>query len=925
MTHSPPETPNTFARRLAYLQSRAWLPPALLLLALSSVFLFDGDGGYFKVTRGIHSELSAKNMAIVENLSIDHHFAMFIRQFPEADGKSNYWLYSRFPIGSYALIKLTILPFGGDLSAKIYAARMLMLLFFAASAVLAYLALRRITPSRWIALTAALLAFSSPYCLYYNDAISSEAIIDIFGLLLVFHGMAVFEQEGRFRQLLFKTCIALLLGWHVYGLLLPFIAFGLLRELIKIRLDGSVPPIALRQLKNTAFSLIRSRYLTLGVVALAFGISMLTINFTNEYFALNRETPLTELPSVKSMLRRAGVDLTYTERYADNLSWRVFLERQFHRVGAMSLPYAFSPSFVDHDHRSAMLRLFVILGIAASATSLIGLLFVRRHKILLASLAISGFCWALPMRHTTAVPFHHFEALFYIGVALTLFSLVLLYLYRLTGDRLIAALSVAALLIFAFSALRMSQLNNSNPTTEFRKEAIADLEVIRNMTDGKAALINAMPGFLNRRQVIYYYLAGSPMQYGYETVSPERSPDFIVTGARADGLASLTPQNRWAFLYEWNDYHRHITETIDKAGAPQIRSDFDVYLNGNSLIYVNDDCGWNYTETSFFLAAHPVNESDLPAEFRKQGFQNLDFSFYYNGIRQSDDRCIAITPLPEYDIARISTGQFIRRVDGSTEHLWKGELFPIYETIAQAVQAGEPLILSDFDVYLHDNTLIYVKDACSENDTYAPFFLAAHPVNESDLPVESRQRGFQNLDFDFRKNSIRQSGDRCIAIAQLPDYDIARISTGQYIKRADGSYEHTWEGEIFPIYETIAQAAQAGEPLILSDFDVYLHDNTLIYVKDACSEDDTYAPFFLAAFPVDESDLPAESRQRGFANLDFGFQENGIRRNSDRCIAVVQLPDYDIARISTGQYIKRADGPFEHLWEGESHLTEAQR
>ena len=767
--------------------------------------------------------MSSKNMAIAENLSIEHNFVMFMRQALDADGGPTYYLYSlssrfpigshayslygRFPIGSYALIKLATLPVGDSLSAKIYAARMLMLLFFAAAAVMAYLALLRIASSRWIALTATLLAFSSPFCLYWNDVISSEAIVDIFAVLLVFHGMALFEQEGRFRQLAVKTCAALFLGWHAYALLLPFIAFGLMRELTKTRLDGSPPSIALRQLKHTALSLLRSRYLALGVIALAFGVSMLTINFTSEYFALNRETPLTELPSFTSMLIRIGADSDYTRVNAYILHWRVFLERQFHRVGAMLLPYAFSPPFVDHDHREAMLRLFVMLGIAASVASLVGLLFVRRYTMLWASLAVSGFCWALPMRHNTASSFHHFEALFYIGVALTLFSMLLLWLHRLAGERIVAALSIAALLIFIFSALRMSQLNNSIQTAEIQEAATADFEAIRNAMDGKAILINSMPEFLHRNQVINYYLSGRPILYGYETVSPEHSLDFIVTGARADGLASLTPQNRIVFLYEWNDYRRHITETIEKAGAPQIRSDFfDVYLNRNNLIYVKDDCNLDDTDAPFFLAAFPVNENDLPVEYRQRGFQNLDFAFWQNGIRHADGRCIAVAQIPDYDIARISTGQHTRRSDGSFEHPWEGEIFPsnplinepmerINETIAQV---GAPQIRSHFDVYLNDDALIYVKAACSENDTDAPFFLAAFPVNESDLPVESRRHGFQNLDFGFRKNGIRHSDGRCIAIAQIPNYDIARIYTGQYTQRPDGSTQHLWEGEFRP-------------------------------------------------------------------------------------------------------------------------------
>ena len=65
------------------------------------------------------------------------------------------------------------------------------LLFFAGSTVLAYLSLRRLTASRWIALTASLLAFSSYYLLYYNDMVATENGLSLFGVLLTFHGMVV--------------------------------------------------------------------------------------------------------------------------------------------------------------------------------------------------------------------------------------------------------------------------------------------------------------------------------------------------------------------------------------------------------------------------------------------------------------------------------------------------------------------------------------------------------------------------------------------------------------------------------------------------------------------------------------------------------------------------------------------------------------
>ena len=501
--------------------------------------------------------------------------------------------------------------------------------------------------------------------------------MDLFALMLVFHGIVIFEQTGRFRQLLLKTCIALLLGWHVYALLLPFSAFGLIRKLIKTPPNVSTLPIsALYQLKRTTLSLICSRYLTLGAVALLFGVSVLTFNFTSEYFALNRETPLTKLPSFQSMIYRTGVDSNlrdpgdYDAKY---LQWPNFLENQLQRIGMMSLPYAFFPPFVA-QRIGAPPRLLVILGIAAAGGSLFRLLFVRRYKILLASLTLSGFCWALPMRHNTAYPWREFESVFYIGVTLTLFSLLLLCLRRLSSERLIAALSVAALLIFAVSALRMSQLHNPYQPDKYNKVAIADFQSIRDMTDGKSVQVNSKIRGHDRR-MIDYYLAGRTITYTYRAgLSAARPPGFVAADMRADGIASLTSQNRMIFLYEWDAYHRYISESIERA-EPLIRAAFDVYIVDNALIYVKDACRKRKNDLSekLFLAVYPSDKNDLPGYRRQHGFENLDFHFEEQSV-WIGERCVAAASLPDYDIARISTGQFIQRPDGSFEHLWEGEI-----------------------------------------------------------------------------------------------------------------------------------------------------------------------------------------------------------------------------------------------------------
>ena len=826
----------TATHKLDSLQRRAWLPPAILLLALSSVFVFGGDRGYL-YKPGPHDAMSEKTLTITANLSLDHHLLMFIRQTLNEAGESIYEPYNRFPIGSYGLLKLTTL-LGDDWSAKLSAARMLMLLFFAAAAGLAYLSLRRLISSRWIALTATLMAFSSPYCLYYSDVISNDVMVDLFAVMLVFHGIVIFEQDGRFSQLPIKACIALLLGWHVYGILWPFIVFGLMREVIKAR---SLTPLTLHQLRHTTLSLIRSRYMALGVIALLFGVSVLTFNFTNEYFALNREVPFAEIPSFRSLTNRIGVDPAQstdeTEAFAGYLNWTTFPERQFYRIGVMALPYIFSPSYVlGHmsynviEYPATPPRVYVALGIAVSVASLTGLLFIRRHKPLLTLLALSGFCWALPMRYHTALPWHHFEAVFYIGITLTLFSFILLWLRRRVDERLIAALSVAALLVFIASGLRMAQPINTAETYETHKTIIADLEPIRDITSEKKGQViwnKVTHGYA--WSTVNYHLAGGILVSREDKVTPSvRAPDFIITQVRLDGLASLTPQNQVLFLYEWDAHKTRLDEMIEQAGEPIIRSDFDVYLNGNTLIYAGDDCSNIEDEPNvpFFIAVYPEDEANLPVERRQHGFVNLDF-YFLQRIVQRSERCIVIAPpLPDYDIARIYTGQYYQQSDGSTRHTWEGNanlerlngldsptpqdqaLF-LYEWDTHKTrldemieQAGEPIIRSDFDVYLNGNTLIYAGDDCSNlrdqpNVPFAPFFLAVYPKDEANLPVERRQHGFDNLDFPFLQRIVQRS-ERCIVIAPpLPDYDIARIYTGQYIQQADGSTQHIWEDDVY--------------------------------------------------------------------------------------------------------------------------------
>ena len=646
------------------------LPLVLLLLALSTVFAFANDRGYFyhPDSDSHHNFVSSEHLAVAVNLSPKHRFLLFHHKTIDWGGEPTYAPYNRFPIGGYASIKLATLPFEGNKSTQIYAARVLLLLFFAAAAALAYLSLSRLTSYRWIALTATLLAFSSYHLLYYNDMIAPDGMFDLFGVMLTFHGMVVFMQEGRFRQLLVKTCIALLLGWHVLALLLAFVILGLASELLRARSTVSLlpPPPPLCQVKHLIKVLLRSRYLLLGVIALLFSVSVLSFNLANEYFALDTETPLTELPSFKSFLIATGAKPIYGGFSNDpRLAWQSFMEGQFYRIARAFIPYSLSGYNGWPSIGSAWLQVLprVVIGVGLSAACLIGLLFTR-HRILFATLSAFGFVWALPMRHTTVG--HEFEAIWYIGIPLTLFSLILMYIHKRAGSiPVVAVLSIAALLLFTSSSFLMSRVGYSAEAARIARAVDEELTNIRKVTDGKLVTLPHWDGhrinllFNRASHALDYYLNSNFIRY-----DSWADRGYLLLSRRIDTEALLTPENQYLFLYDSVSKSAMRRSTV--SGDPKILSDFDVYLNPylgrRELFYVKEPCASHDTQVRFFLhVIYRVEENGLP-----QGFENLDFNFKDHDL-WTDRGCYAYRLLPDYDIARIATGQF-----DSSGRIWQG-------------------------------------------------------------------------------------------------------------------------------------------------------------------------------------------------------------------------------------------------------------
>ena len=684
---------------------RRWphLPLALLLLALLSLFLGGGGPrGYFHQP-GQHYYLSVQSMTLAANLSPDDGFLMFRRHLLDDEGNHQYELYNRFPLGPYALIKLITLPLGDDLGRQIYAAQLLMLLFVAGAALLAYLSLCRLAGSRWIALTATALAFSSGYVLYYGDMISSE-IASLFAIMLVFHAMTVFEQEGRFRQLALKSVLALLLGWHIYALLLPFVVLGLAKEAVTALRGGKPgneyppPPTTLASfqrrlrlawgaLRQAAGTLRGSRYFRLGLLTLAFGLLLLAFNLGNEYRAAGGEIPLSELPTVQSAMERTGIDPRIPERIASEQPeaipyWALFFREQFAAIGIMSVPFAL-PAYQSTANldatwtRSLHQRQTVYTGIAVLGGAVIGLGLMRRRQ-LLAALLLAGFCWSVGLRGSSL--YHDFEGLFYIGIPLVGFTAALLWVRSLSRERLLAALGCAAVLLFVFSGFQMKRFDAADPAAvsaaQFQQEVMDDFRRIRRITAGKDVFFafSKVSELVGPESRTFYYLAGSALVFHNQPWHRNRV-GFFLLGEREPGPALLTPDNRRVFLYDRAVYDtqqaNEANRLIGLAGEPSVRAPFQVYYHDNALVYVKESCGPGDVEPGFMLHLIPADVSDLPEWTRARGFHNLDFVFADHRVGGGAGRCLALIRLPGYAVESIRTGQFLIHPDGAFETLWE--------------------------------------------------------------------------------------------------------------------------------------------------------------------------------------------------------------------------------------------------------------
>ena len=845
---------DSWARRRALIAE--WAPFAILLAIMLAWLAMGLDRDYFYRPL-IHSSESAETLAMAENLSPSLSFLIFRRAYLREDGETVYDVYARFPIGGYALVKLAILPFGDDFSAKILAARALTLAMFGGAAALFYLALARLLRNRWAALGGVALAFSSHYVLYYSDMIDTERTMGAFGMALTFHGMAVFVREGRVRQLALKSGAAVLLDWQALALLLPFAAFGAAGAAIRAaRMAGgeragkaavfSAPteissvasktraavfpaPTAMSAIASKARAAVFPAPTAMSAIAskaraAVFSVPTAIIAAASKARAVlppavlgAARSPHAAVAAIALAAAGAALGFNIANEYAVLGGETPISEMTTVRSAAVRLSGEIAGEFSwtrflrTELHRAGAAHLSLALpgygdGLVRMGEGWSPIMAVGAAALAACAAAVFWARKRAPLLAPLAlsvfiwdlairqyVVTHLYQAQFQFAPALALFSVALLWAGERFGARASAALALAAAAVFTLGAFQMNALAHDDEATE--KALMADFEAMREIARGKTVYLD---------------------------------PSI---GANAS------------------------------AGFPH---DASFFLSGSAIMSVN------YEGIIPPDAMQPVIEA---ADFvlsreRFAGVESLApnnrEAFLY------DSRDIAAMRMAEY---------------------------------RALASSGEPAARGEFDLYVEDGggALVFAKSPCAPADARTRFFLHVYAADFDDLPRDRRLWGFEGLDFPFGKHGAI-FGDVCMARADLPDYAIAKIDTGQFTTDEG----RTWSAELrFGITDylwEVYEAAKRREPTARAAFDVYLTRGALTYVRESCDDDDARGRFLVSVFPSDAADLEDGREELRHNSLNFSFEEYGGMVNG-RCVMRRPLPEYAVERLEVGQWI----------------------
>ena len=289
------------------------------------------------------------------------------------------------------------------------------------------------------------------------------------------------------------------------------------------------------------------------------------------------------------------------------------------------------------------------------------------------------------------------DASAHLGLSLTLFSLVGLAADRLRQARLggtggvssgaaripgalAVGLSAAVFLLSGWRAGAVGPGTGSGTGAGFEERVAEDFREIRRRLrrrpEGAVFVPAALAERLGGPDAVAWRLVGRVLA---ERPEARGLAEFVLTGSGAPGAGKrrtpglLTPDNREVFLHHRAAFDGELDRLIAAAGAPRIRGEYDLHLDGGQVLYVREGCRPEDREGLFVLHLDPADPRDLPPHRRQFGFENLSFRFPDRAL-DLGERCVARVPLPGYPVRRF----VIARHPGPryADWLWYHEVRP---------------------------------------------------------------------------------------------------------------------------------------------------------------------------------------------------------------------------------------------------------
>ena len=173
----------------------------------------------------------------------------------------------------------------------------------------------------------------------------------------------------------------------------------------------------------------------------------------------------------------------------------------------------------------------------------------------------------------------------------------------------------------------------------------------------------------------FHYGNTAALAFGGQCVAERTLPDYPVARIRT-GQFTSEGDPIWIAAFPVGAMEGKPSRLTDyesvASGEPAARSDFDIHLRENAVVYRKSPCSEADVQAEFFLHVVPEDLEDLPADRRQHGFGGGHFRYGEYAALDFGGRCIMAQPLPDYPVARIRTGQF----NPEGDQIWTAE-FPV--------------------------------------------------------------------------------------------------------------------------------------------------------------------------------------------------------------------------------------------------------